>query len=118
MPYTKIKRPIKYLVFSKTTLKWHIECCDDGAAMAHNNFLFPDHWSPNGLHRVHYFLSYYPHQIYLPFVMESPQFNIYNVHNDIHCFFVLHINYHVYFQYSTTHTMYKLKCALGYLPTN
>jgi hypothetical protein len=29
----------------KTTLKWPIECCDDGAAMAHNQFLSPDHWT-------------------------------------------------------------------------
>jgi hypothetical protein len=36
---------IKYLVFTKTTLKWPTECCDDGAAMAHNHFLFPDHWA-------------------------------------------------------------------------
>ena len=31
------------VIFTKTTLKWPIECCDDGAAMAHNHFLFPDH---------------------------------------------------------------------------
>jgi hypothetical protein len=35
--------PWNILVFTKTTLKWPIECCDDGAAMAHNHFLFPNH---------------------------------------------------------------------------
>lgn len=43
MLHTKIKRLIKYLFFTKTTMKWPMECCDDGASMANNNFLFPDH---------------------------------------------------------------------------
>jgi hypothetical protein len=41
-PIQKLKGPY-ILVFTKTTLKWPIECCDDGAVMAHNHFLFPDH---------------------------------------------------------------------------
>ena len=28
---------------SHTKIKRPIECCDDGAAMVHNHFLFPDH---------------------------------------------------------------------------
>ena len=43
-PIQKLKGPSSILVFTKTTLKWPIDCCDDGAAMAHNHFLFPDHW--------------------------------------------------------------------------
>ena len=41
-PIQKLKGPKNILVFTKTTLKWPIECYD-GAAMAHNRFLFPDH---------------------------------------------------------------------------
>jgi hypothetical protein len=43
MPHAKIKRPIKYFSFYKDYTEMAIECCDDGAAMAHNPFLFPDH---------------------------------------------------------------------------
>ena len=72
--------------------------------------------SPNGLHRVHYFLS---------LVTTHTRFTyhlLWKVHNLISTMYTyivfLYYTSTIMFTFSTTHTMYKLKCALGYLPTH